>query len=746
MQLEWDSTSIEKRLFIVLIVAIIVIISGFAYLYLDWSSPMEKSFIGVINLDGPILTVEGTQAMVGAISRAIGNTSIKGVVIKIDSPGGFAHLIEEIYLDVLELREKKPVSSSLVTALSGGYYIAAGTDYIIAAPSAMVGNVGVIGTAPSALIPSERNLETGPYKITGFSRLMFPLNISNTLENFARAVEEGRGDRLKVSGARLRTGAIFMGSEGICAGLVDEIGALQKAVEHVATEAGVESYTIVDLLSEGETGDGVGTQSKEDLPWRELTIPYLNELYPPPAMYYLYLPTQAYQFGNESVVATETATEDTLETKKGRVVVDLSHGNQVPSGAFHLLSAELSMRGVYTAYEGTWDSVEDSLASAACLIIAAPTETYTADEFQVIDDFVKQGRLLLFFYDPAIEFHDNGDHLRPINSLANRYGLTFGQGYLYNLEEMYGLYRNIFVRSFDETNFTKDIEALILLTATYLHSTDSDAAWTSEDTYSSSSEQQGRYAPISVLTKGNGTTAAFGDITFMMEPYVYLEDNYQVIMNLVAEITEIRVPVIEEPKEPEEPRNVTEPVLPVGTVKIFDEMVDGEESEMIWSIISETEIRAERPDGTTIYTLDDEGRLVSLLSDDFEQVYDEPLPDLPYPLEEDEGWVYRVGYNLTLGNATWRGQLESRGQVAGFEYVEAGDGTLYWCAKIVIIETDDLDRIDDILGVEAAELLWLSQEAGTVKVDTDVDYYIGDRLVLEESRSLLLRSIALGQP
>ena len=745
--MEGESTGLERRLFIVLFVAIIVIVSGFAYLFLEGNAPVEESFIGVIKVDGPILTVEGTQAIVGAISRAIGNASIKGVVIKIDSPGGFAHLVEEIYLDVLALKGKKPVASSLVTALSGGYYIAAGTDYIFAAPSAMVGNVGVIGTAPSGLSPSERSVETGPYKITGFSRLMFPLNISNTLENFAGAVEEGRGDRLKISGTRLRTGVIFMGSEGISAGLVDEIGALQKALEHVASEAGVETYTIVDLLAKGETEDGVVTLSEDALPWRELTIPYLNELYPPPAMYYLYLPSQAYQFGNESVETTETATDGDLETKKGRVVVDLSHGNQIPSGAFHLLSAELAMREVYTAYEGTWENVEDSLASAATLIIAAPTEPYTADEFQAIDDFVKQGRLLLFFYDPATEFNDAQDPLRAINSIANRYGLTFGQGYLYDLEEMYGLYRNIYVRSFDDSNFTKDIEALILLTATYLHSTDSDAAWTSRDTYSSSSEQQGRYAPISVLAKGNGTTVAFGDITFMMEPYAYLEDNYQIIMNLVAEITEIRVPVIVEPEEPEEPpRNVTEPDLPVGTKKIFDEVVDGEENEMIWIIVSETEINAARPDGVTICTLDDEGRLVSWVSGDNEQVYDDPLPDFPYPLEEDEGWVYRVGYNYTFGNTTWRGQLESRGTVVGFEYVESGDGTLYWCAKIVIIETDDIDRVDDILVIVASELLWLSQEVGTVKMETDVEYYIDDFLVLEETRSTLLRSIVPGQP
>ncbi len=744
--MEGESVSLKRSLYLVLLIAVIVILSGFAYLVFQDNPPtVEISAIGIINVDGPILSTEFTQSIVTAIDNAIRNSSIKGVVVKIDSPGGFANLIEEIYLDILELKVKKPVASSLVTALSGGYYIAVGTDYIITAPSALVGNVGVIGTSPSSHIPSESSVETGPYKITGFSRLMFPLNISNTLENFAGAVESGRGDRLRISGEKLRTGAIYMGSEGISAGLVDEVGALQKAIEYVAMEAGLESYTIVNLISQNDGDNGLLTQSDSYLPWRELSIPYLNELYPPPAMYYLYLPAPAFQSDNQSIVSTEFETDEDQETKKGRVVIDLSHGNQVPSGAFHLLSAELSMRGVYTAYEGTWDGVEESLGSAACLIIAAPRDTYSAEEFKVIDDFVKKGRLLLFFYDPAIELNNNGGSLRAINSISNRYGLTFGQGYLYNLNEKYGLYRNIYVRSFDDTNITRDIDSIILFTSTYLHSTDSDAAWTSKETYNSASEQQDQYPPISVLSKGNGTTAAFGDITFMMEPYVYLEDNYQVIMNLVSEIIDIRVPVEVEPEPTEPPRNVSEPDLPVGTVKIFNEVVEGEENDMIWTYVTETEIRAERPERTTIYTLDEEGRLIKWKSNDVEQVYDDPLPDLPYPLIENEGWVYKVGYNFTYVNVTWRGLLESRGTVVGFEYVEAGDGTEYWCAKIVIMEDDELDRIDNILVVEASELLWISEEVGTVKVESELDYYIDDILVLEETRSLLLRSIVKGE-
>ncbi|TEU08825.1 hypothetical protein E3J20_07785, partial [Candidatus Bathyarchaeota archaeon] len=118
--MEKDYSGLEKRLLVVLAIASIIIISGFAYLYLDGRKPaVEGNLIGVINVDGAIVTVEGTSLITAAINRAISNSSIKAVIIKIDSPGGFAHLVEQIYLDVLELKQQKPVVASVVTALSG---------------------------------------------------------------------------------------------------------------------------------------------------------------------------------------------------------------------------------------------------------------------------------------------------------------------------------------------------------------------------------------------------------------------------------------------------------------------------------------------------------------------------------------------------------------------------------------------------------------------------------------------------
>jgi hypothetical protein len=180
-------------------------------------------------------------------------------------------------------------------------------------------------------------------------------------------------------------------------------------------------------------------------------------------------------------------------------------------------------------------------------------------------------------------------------------------------------------------------------------------------------------------------------------------------------------------------------------VKVYRETVDGEERDVLWTRSSESQTWVERPDSTTTYHLDEEGGLLGWESDEMEQVYDDPVPDLPYPLTEDLGWAYRVGYNLTFDDTLWRGVLEHHGQVVGFEYVEAGDNVTYWCAKVSVVETDEIDRIEDVLSIDSMELLWVSHEAGLVKAESDVTYYVDGALVMEESRSLLMVSIEKGE-
>jgi hypothetical protein len=443
------------------------------------------------------------------------------------------------------------------------------------------------------------------------------------------------------------------------------------------------------------------------------------------------------------VTTTEGGANSEGVFTRGQVIVDLSHENSVSPWVMHLLSAELAMRGVYVGYSYTWEDVEEALDAASCFIVAAPRKDYSLEEFRAIEDFVDDGRMLLMFYDPAVEFSEYTSALGSINSLANRYGLTFGKGYLYNTEENYGIYRNIYVRDFKNNTITMDLDALVLFTSTFLHSTDSDAAWTTEDTYSSVAERAGEYVPISVITKGNGTVAAFGDISFIMEPYSYVEDNHGLVLNLAKEISSILIPVIEEPEEPE--YNVTEPELPVGTQKLFTETVNGEEQSVWWLRTAENETRVERPETITVYNFNEDGKLLGWEFDNVTQVYHSPVPDVPYPLTEGKAWSFKVGYNLTIQEFQMTGLIVESGNVVGFETMEV-KGEEYPCAKLLLTNIDELNRLGENWTTVTNEYAWISTEVGLVKSESQIYLYVNDLFVEDEERSLMLKNVLWPEP
>ena len=106
--------------------------------------------------------------------------------------------------------------------------------------------------------------------------------------------------------------------------------------------------------------------------------------------------------------------------------------------------------------------------------------------------------------------------------------------------DYHGFYRNVKVTQFETNWLTEGLTQLIFFTCTNLSPTDSDAAYTSWGTYNSVSEQTEVYAPVALLDKGNTTVVAFGDITWLMDPWIRVGDNYQLAMNLVEEIVRIK--------------------------------------------------------------------------------------------------------------------------------------------------------------------------------------------------------------
>jgi hypothetical protein len=557
----------------------------------------------------------------GMINQAMHNESVKAVVIGIDSPGGSANQIEKIYLDLLMLKEKKPMVAFTTTALSGGYYISVASDYILTNPTSMIGSIGVIGTGPSTLIPSDQVLESGPYKATGYSKLLFPFNLSHALDKFVLAVETGRGERLGVTSTEIKKAMIYLGAEALEKGMVDEIGSLQKAIERAATEANLESYQVVDLFSGNYSTPGTSSQWN-DYGSGKLSVKALNRINSPPAVYHLYLPVSSTSpFMMEDGNQTEPCNQTTFDGG-GQLLIDASHGNKVSTWVLDTLLGELTLRNVTAGFMDEWD--EDRISGASCILIAAPDRPYSSEEVKKVEDFVDNGGQLLFFYDPAAEFVEVPALHGPINSIASNFGVYYTKGYLYNQEENYGMYRNIYVRDMDENNLTSNVSNIVLFTSAPIK-TIHEVARTSPGTYSSTAEMSGTYTTIA--RNANGTVMAFGDLLIFMEPYCYVEDNYQLIINIADEISARQGEI---PDDVTEEDDVLEDLdLPVGTEKTFRETVDGEEDTLKWRKESETRVYAERPNSTTIYQYDEDGSLLGWENERMRLEYHEPIPNPP---------------------------------------------------------------------------------------------------------------------
>jgi len=481
----------------------------------------KVGLVAVIRIKGYILTSDVADYYHSLIRKVSENSRVKAVVVVVDSFGGYSNYVEQLYLSLKHLNERKPVVAVAVNALSGGYYICAAASYVFAHPSSFVGAVGVISTAPPLLVPSEVVVETGPYKHTGFSRLLFFSNLSHALDSFLLAIEEGRGSRLKASREELSRGLIYLGTEAVKLGLVDEIGTFDQALEKAVERAGLSIYKVVELGEEG------GAQ-KSIYSWSNVTVALLESLHPPPAIYYAYVSAAALASG-------QPLQQTGPFTGGGKVVVDLSHGNMVSWWSLDALLAELAQRNVTAGFYGSWSEVEEALDDAACLVVAAPTWPYSEVEAKRVEEFVRRGGVLLLLFDPSYEYIGprglSNFVVAPINSLAARFGVTFSYGFLYSESDYYGIYRNVRVRDFSNTSLFKGVKELVLFTASAVR-TNHAAAWTSNTTYSSAAEAQDRYAAVALAKVGNGTVVAIGDITIFSEPYCRVADNRLFISNL----------------------------------------------------------------------------------------------------------------------------------------------------------------------------------------------------------------------
>ena len=185
------------------------------------------------------------------------NDKIKAVVLRINSGGGSAYASEQIWHQVKKLREKKPVVVSMSgAAASGGYYISAPANYIIADNTTITGSIGIYGLYRDmselytkklgisfSQIGTNRNSVLGSQEY-GFTPEQFTAlqnNVNRGYELFKKRVAEGRKMTL-AQVENIAQGRVWLGKDAKEIGLVDEIGGLNRAIAKAASLAKCKEY------------------------------------------------------------------------------------------------------------------------------------------------------------------------------------------------------------------------------------------------------------------------------------------------------------------------------------------------------------------------------------------------------------------------------------------------------------------------------------------------------------------------
>ena len=209
--------------------------------------------VALIRIEGVILDA---QATITELKHYSENPLVKAIVLRIDSPGGGVVPSQEIHDAVKRVKNKsnKAVIASMGTvAASGGYYIAAATDRIIANPGTLTGSIGVIMEMANfeglmkkvgvegVVIKSGRFKDVGSpvRKMSDEERKLLQSVMDDVHQQFIQAVADGRS--LEVSDVEpLADGRIYTGRQAKEARLVDELGDLDDAIHIAADIAGME--------------------------------------------------------------------------------------------------------------------------------------------------------------------------------------------------------------------------------------------------------------------------------------------------------------------------------------------------------------------------------------------------------------------------------------------------------------------------------------------------------------------------
>ncbi len=264
------------RLFSRLFILLFVFLLGFGLAKRWEQGAIKADSIGVVEIKGIIKDARSTLDTLVNFEK---NRHIKAILLRINSPGGAVGPSQEIYLELIRARKKKPIVASLGTiAASGAYYVASAANKIVAAPGTLTGSIGVklelanverlldkLGIEPMVL-------KSVPYKDIGSPfREMKPEEkkilqgvLNDVQRQFVEAVAKGRNLPVKKV-EKIADGSVFTAKKAKQLGLVDVLGNFEDAVSLAARMAGIK-------------GEPHLYYPKEKLSWRKMFLDSVAEV------------------------------------------------------------------------------------------------------------------------------------------------------------------------------------------------------------------------------------------------------------------------------------------------------------------------------------------------------------------------------------------------------------------------------------------------------------------------------------
>ncbi|MBW1644953.1 MAG: signal peptide peptidase SppA [Deltaproteobacteria bacterium] len=242
-----------KKFLLFTVILLVLAVAAFA-VYRHFAGGPEAGSrdnqIGLVNIRGVIID---SREIVKELDELATDEEIKGIIIRINSPGGAVAPSQEIYQEIRQAAQRKPVYSSLGTvAASGGYYIACASQKIYANPGTLTGSIGVIMQftnwrkildrfgIDNEVIKSGKMKDIGsPLRaMTPEEKQLLQEMVDDVYRQFLDDVARSRHLPLKKL-REIADGRVFSGRQARALGLVDELGSLNRAVNDLAAKVGI---------------------------------------------------------------------------------------------------------------------------------------------------------------------------------------------------------------------------------------------------------------------------------------------------------------------------------------------------------------------------------------------------------------------------------------------------------------------------------------------------------------------------